>query len=242
MRIGRLSLKIYAYGVLAVYAPILVFVAAILSFKSAHLSELTFVSERLVMDLWRHRDDPDRLRTEVARVSELPVRVTLYDSEGRLIVSTATPPFPMLAEPQLHQLEAARHMGSPHGVTAYPIQENGRVVGVAMASLHAPFLYRHVWLFVVLLLGLKGASVAFARHIARPLQQLASTTEKFGHGELSARARLERKDEIGDLARAFDGMADRVTSLMSAQQELLVNVSHELLTPLSRIQVAVDLI
>jgi two-component system OmpR family sensor kinase len=64
---------------------------------------------------------------------------------------------------------------------------------------------------------------------------------EFGSGKLNARVRLDRRDELGAVAQAFDQMADRITALLHGQRELLANVSHELRTPLSRIRVALDL-
>src|SRR5262249_22481855 len=63
----------------------------------------------------------------------------------------------------------------------------------------------------------------------------------FGGGDLRARVGEARRDELGDVARAFDEMADRVTDLLRAEKELLASVSHELRTPLARIRVALDL-
>lgn len=80
-----------------------------------------------------------------------------------------------------------------------------------------------------------------ARSLARPLATLAETTRAFGKGELDARARMKRGDEVGEVAQAFDDMADRIAKLLLAERELLANVSHELRTPLARIRVALDL-
>lgn len=242
MRVGRLTLKMYVYSILAVHAAIFVLVASIMSFRSAQLPERTFLSQHLAADLWHRRDDPDGLQAQVARGMAFSVPVTVYDTEGRLIASTATPPLPMLSQAQVRRLEAVGHVDESAGFFAHPIREGGRFVGVGIANLNPPFLARHAPRMAIPFILVLAASLAFARHIARPLQQLANLAKRFGRGEMTARARFSRKDEIGDLGRAFDDMADRVTGLMAAQQELLVNVSHELLTPLSRIQVAVDLL
>jgi two-component system OmpR family sensor kinase len=97
------------------------------------------------------------------------------------------------------------------------------------------------WPIAVVLAVVGVTSWLTARSIARPLAQLTDATRSFGEGRLDARAKLERSDEIGDVAEAFDDMADRITTLLLAERELLANVSHELRTPLARIRVALDL-
>ena len=92
---------------------------------------------------------------------------------------------------------------------------------------------------VLLVVGV--SSWLLARSLTRPLAQLRTTARAIGQGELSARVKLARRDELGEVARAFDDMADRVVELFHAEKELLANVSHELRTPLSRIRVALDL-
>jgi two-component system, OmpR family, sensor kinase len=85
------------------------------------------------------------------------------------------------------------------------------------------------------------ASILFARSLVRPLQRLEATALAFGKGEQNARTGLDRNDELGAAARAFDDMADRTTTLMRSERELMANVSHELRTPLARMRVALDL-
>ena len=61
---------------------------------------------------------------------------------------------------------------------------------------------------------------------------------------LDTRTRIHRRrtDELGDLTRAFNDMAERVQRLVQGQQELLANVSHELRSPLARIRLALALL
>jgi two-component system, OmpR family, sensor kinase len=91
------------------------------------------------------------------------------------------------------------------------------------------------------LLIVGGGAVLTWRWMARPLAQLAHTAQALGNGDLSARAKLTRRDEIGALGRGLDEMASQLESLVQAQKELLANVSHELRTPLARIRVALDI-
>ncbi|MCF7821730.1 MAG: HAMP domain-containing protein [Mariprofundaceae bacterium] len=78
--------------------------------------------------------------------------------------------------------------------------------------------------------------------LVRPIRQMQQTARRFGEGDFSVRSGLERrKDEIGDLAREFDAMAERIDSMLQSQQRLLRDVSHELRSPLARLQVALEL-
>lgn len=80
-----------------------------------------------------------------------------------------------------------------------------------------------------------------AVNIASPLRLLARTVDRFGAGDLSARGNLERRDEIGELSRAFDRMAERIGTLLMAERRLLQDVSHDLRTPLARLSFAAEL-
>lgn len=81
----------------------------------------------------------------------------------------------------------------------------------------------------------------FARHMTRPVQKLQQTVERFGRGELDKRAHAERSDELGQLARTFNRMADRLQTLLAAERRLLADISHELRSPLARLSLAVEL-
>lgn len=82
-----------------------------------------------------------------------------------------------------------------------------------------------------------------ARYLTSPLVKLSDATKRLANGDLSSRAGLpdSRRDEIGDLSRDFDQMAERIESLMTAQQRLLRDISHELRSPLARLSVALEL-
>jgi signal transduction histidine kinase len=93
-----------------------------------------------------------------------------------------------------------------------------------------------------IILVLVGVSaVLTASWFGPPLAKLSQAARDLGAGNLAARANLRRNDELGEVAVAFDEMAERVAQVVQSQRELLANVSHELRTPLARIRVALDL-
>ena len=73
------------------------------------------------------------------------------------------------------------------------------------------------------------------------MRALQKAVERFGRGDLSARVGSTRRDELGQLARTFDRMAGRIETLLAAERRLLLDISHELRSPLARLGVAVEL-
>jgi two-component system OmpR family sensor kinase len=87
-------------------------------------------------------------------------------------------------------------------------------------------------------------SAVLAWYLARPIHSLQHGFRRFASGQLGTRLQPEmgrRRDEIADLAKDFDQMAARLQQLVIARDQLLHDVSHELRSPLARLQVAIDL-
>ncbi len=83
-----------------------------------------------------------------------------------------------------------------------------------------------------------------ARYLTSPVVRLRAATQKLAGGDLTARAGasgLRRYDEMAGLVRDFDGMAERLEMLVKTQSRLLHAVSHELRSPLARLNVALAL-
>jgi two-component system sensor histidine kinase CpxA len=83
-----------------------------------------------------------------------------------------------------------------------------------------------------------------ARYLTAPVLGLGAAVKRFASGDLSVRvgpALGKRNDEISRLAHDFDGMAERIESLLTSQRVLLRDISHELRSPLSRLNVALEL-
>ncbi len=196
-------------------------------------------------------DDPGAMRAEAERLRrELGLTVALYRPDGSPVLSVGEEkPDPL----DVGRLAAVLRQGTAPEMLcrgalcalAFPLEVPGRAgspgYGVVSMELPRGFPTRVIAPAALVLLILGAASLLFARALARPLGRLAEVAGALGRGELSTRTGLDRRDELGDVARAFDEMAERITALLRAQTELLANVSHELRTPLSRIRVALDL-
>lgn len=93
---------------------------------------------------------------------------------------------------------------------------------------------------VLVALGLGAYPVS--RRITRRLERLQDGVEQLAGGDLAARVTVEGKDEVAELARAFNGAADQIEDLVETQRRLLASASHELRTPLARLRVAIELL
>lgn len=84
-----------------------------------------------------------------------------------------------------------------------------------------------------------------SRHLTKPLQKLGEAAAGIADGRLDARVDpsvRRRRDEIADLARNFDRMAEQIEASINGQRRLLGDISHELRSPLSRLTVALGLV
>jgi signal transduction histidine kinase len=121
---------------------------------------------------------------------------------------------------------------------------------LAVIIMHGGFGYRYLIrlsLHDLMLFSLTGAVFCYllSRNLTKPLSKLGEAAAKIAEGRLDTRvdpSLTRRRDEIADLARNFDLMAERIEALITGQRSLLADVSHELRSPLSRLMVALSLV
>ncbi len=97
---------------------------------------------------------------------------------------------------------------------------------------------------VMLVLGGLGCFL-LARSITAPVTRLRQATQRLSEGDLGVRVAAglgRRQDELADLGRDFDRMAERLEALVGAERRLLSDISHELRSPLARMNVALALL
>ena len=89
---------------------------------------------------------------------------------------------------------------------------------------------------VVLCIAFITSSVTSLR-LTKPMKEIADIARKFGHGEYDLRVHgyENRRDEVGELAEAFNAMADSIAKSEERRSEFVANISHELKTPMTTI-------
>lgn len=126
---------------------------------------------------------------------------------------------------------------------AFPGGETGSVQ-LLFDNRAAPFHPGEGFAFGLAMIGLCAALliVPVSRIITNRLDKLRRSALTIAEGNLSHRADIRGKDEIGELARAFNRMADKLETMIQNGKELTANVSHELRTPLTRIRIAEEML
>ena len=92
----------------------------------------------------------------------------------------------------------------------------------------------------VLLTAILAAAFFALRHILRPVKLLNTGVEQVGRGNLKHRVPLKNADEFRDLAAAFNDMTARIEDMLQTKDQLLLDISHELRTPITRMKVALE--
>ena len=180
---------------------------------------------------------------------ESDIRGFLFNSQleelsGQRIPSQA----PSLAKKVIANQLTEISSEEPVPLTARPVitQRGGQYVLVAEILPRTPRSYRYHPILHMLGVALVGTLACYllARHLTSPVTKLRAATRELAGGNLSVRvapAMGKRRDELASLGADFDLMAEKIESLINSQRRLLGDISHELRSPLTRLNVALEL-
>lgn len=177
------------------------------------------------------------------------VNPTFFDQSGRELSGRNVPPGASeLMSRVAESGEVEFNFAGPGTLVGRPITSTRGQRYIYVAHIPRPAfqssLQTHaIRLLVILVIG--GIFCYWlARYLTTPLFKLRTTTNQLAEGDFSARVATnlsKRRDEVGQLGRDFNSMAERLESMVKAQQRLLGDISHELRSPLARLGVALGL-
>jgi signal transduction histidine kinase len=98
------------------------------------------------------------------------------------------------------------------------------------------------WFTLAALLLLTAAAYGYVRHLFRPLDDIRDGAQRFGLGQFDAPIPVRRQDELGELAEQVNTMARDIRGMLDAKRGLLLAVSHELRSPLTRARLNAELV
>ncbi|MEE4262114.1 MAG: HAMP domain-containing sensor histidine kinase [Desulfobacteraceae bacterium] len=120
-------------------------------------------------------------------------------------------------------------------------QDSGRFVfGLDKSFEMDPERIRLVVILLSLLTLILTGAFLTIRWILKPVRWLDEGVREVSRGNLKHRVPLKRSDELRDLAEGFNNMTDRIRDMLSTKEQLLLDVSHELRSPLTRAKVALE--
>ncbi|HZN08484.1 MAG TPA: ATP-binding protein [Pyrinomonadaceae bacterium] len=177
------------------------------------------------------------------------VNGTLFDESGRELSGRNVPPgAPDLIARVAQSRDLEFEFAGPGTLVARPIvsakgQRYTYVAHIPRPPFQSLWQTQAIRLVIILVIG--GIFCYWlARYLTTPFFKLRTTTNQLAEGDLSARVTTnlaKRRDEVGQLGRDFNVMAERLESMVKAQQRLLGDISHELRSPLARLGVALGL-
>lgn len=170
------------------------------------------------------------------------------DDDRRLLSVTPMAQPPAAEEPVFEgrrRLKEVTAWVKDSGGTGYLLSYDMRVLREEYSPNRRPHVF-NIPMPMLWVGGLAGLlfSTVLAWNLTRPMRKLRDGFDRVAQGDLSVRlfpAMRRRHDELSEVARDFDSMAERLELLVSAREQLLHDVSHELRSPLARLQLAIGL-
>lgn len=227
----RLYLRIYLAVVASLAAFAFVAAVAWRSFGEPLWNEETLatVARNLLPPAAASASDQQVALERLAR--DLRIDLALFASDGARVASVG------------QTIETPRRPGRQRGVRGSPVWaaqlQDGR--WLAARAQHPRGHGFGVLLLALILVAIAVGAYPVVRRLTLRLERLQHGVTALGQGDLSARVRVEGRDEVARLAESFNQAAERIERLVGANKSLLASASHELRTPLSRIRMAVEL-
>jgi signal transduction histidine kinase len=160
-------------------------------------------------------------------------RMVLADADGLIVADS-------------ENTLTGRRVPEDWGTPAVTVTHQGTVVGrlytdTSTSAVGDRLFLNPVSRFVVMITMVSGLCavlliVTLSRRALAPVETLTAAARRMEAGDLSQRVEVTSQDEIGDLARAFNAMADGLARLEELRRNMVNDVAHELRTPLSNIR------
>lgn len=152
---------------------------------------------------------------------------------------------------RLPTIEKAKQFSTHHGIIPSSFWHQYYVIS---GSDGGDFLFRwnfgiletaHTEIFIILLILLLVIFIMmhiFIRRILRPVKWLQQGVNEIGQGNLNVQIPIKKGDELGHLTEAVNNMTQRIRKMIKARDQLLLDVSHELCSPITRMKLALEFI
>jgi two-component system sensor histidine kinase CpxA len=180
-------------------------------------------------------------------LKEAGTEIELFDGDGKSLTSPTRAEASSVATEIKQTQQHISHVTAVGRMTwGRPVVAPSGRVFIFVTRLRQPYVFRGLppWGIGLSILAAGVISYLLALYLTSPVKKLKSVVQSFAEGNLDVRVAPQlggRHDELADLGREFDHMAERIAALISSQKRLLADISHELRSPLARLTVALEL-
>ena len=234
----------------------------IMSEKRSELQDRAEIIAQMALNAYSEANSKESLQEELISIVEISEQMsgtdfliwvphwqTFFGTNASLRGQKLVLPAAMGAKLNRHEVYmGASDLGlyeKPRAVVAVPARsaggvEIGPVLAVAepntMTEMWRAFLGIFAMTAITVLLITFVASATTAMQQTKPIRDMAAAARKFAEGNFDARVHdSEREDEIGELIKSFNAMADSLQKTEQQRREFIANISHELKTPMTTI-------
>ena len=192
--------------------------------------------------------------------SDTDTRVTILDSWANVVADSHYPHNEIDNHLNQIEIQAALQDSEQHHIrpdpvsgeetlyVAAPINQNGRPLGLvrlgrSMALVTADsrnLLLGLIATSLIALLVTIGVGTLIGHRLVQPVRRLEQAALSLAKGDMTQHVPLDRRDELGALAHAFNHMVDELARMFKQQRLFIANASHELRTPLANIELRSD--
>lgn len=180
-------------------------------------------------------------------LKEAGTEIELFDGEGRTLTAPTAEEASNVAAEIKQTQQHISHV-TPLGRLTWGravVAPSGKTY-IFVSRLRQPYVPRGLPNLGIALSILAAGVISYllALYLTSPVKKLKAVVQSFAEGNLGVRVSPQlgsRRDELADLGREFDQMAERIAALISSQKRLLADISHELRSPLARLTVALEL-
>ena len=195
--------------------------------------------EQMISDYYAATRGWGGLQPAVEQASSLyGVNIVVKDSSGEVIAdsrpaTSGGADVPMVERYSLPLLSSGREVGSvAMAPVIAPLEVPEPSVSILASALNRSLLWTGLAAGVA---GIVAISL-LSRQVLSPVRSLGSAARLLGRGDLSQRVSTHGRDEVSDLGRTFNSMAEDLQKAEDQRRSLMADVAHELRTPLSNIQ------
>ncbi|WP_319764709.1 HAMP domain-containing sensor histidine kinase [Maridesulfovibrio sp.] len=264
MKISRTYLKIFlSFLLVLVVSELIIYVLLHMSWDKSplvhHMERQVLTVKNLVeMELGDVHTSPETERKIITPLlknlsGSLEAHIWITGPYGEIIASSST------KVPDMTEFTEGNSAKSSKGIYVYKKRDDSMksIYGVYTGKLPQgyPFTYHlyhslpkfneESWFLraqAVLTIIAALFLIPVSRRVVRPLKKLTASASRMGKGDLKQRVEIKGKDEVAELGKAFNHMAEGLEKMVKSSRELTANVSHELRSPLARMRISLEML